>query len=173
MVKGARQREWPRHLSTHTHTQRTLPTTISVLETPFKIHISSVYQTHTCMQATYTLYISQKDTQLRVKDSTHNVHPYAQVRYTSHLQSSYAVMRQLLYRLFLRFYYFNKNSSFLFIFLFYYEGPRGLPRFLLGSPRQHFGSLRLSILRQGKPWKNEENHYFFRFIGVTMATWDI
>ena len=46
---------------------------------------------------TYTLYISQKDTQLRVKDSTHNVHPYAQVRYTSHLQSSYAVMRQLLF----------------------------------------------------------------------------
>ena len=46
---------------------------------------------------TYSLYISQKDTQLRVKDSTHNVHPYAQVRYTSHLQSSYAVMRQLLF----------------------------------------------------------------------------
>ena len=40
---------------------------------------------------------------------------------------------------------------FLFIFLFYSEGLRGLPRFLLGSPRQHFGSLRLSILRQGKP----------------------
>ena len=55
------------------------------------------------------------------------------------------------YRIFLRFYYFNKNSSFLFIFLFYYEGPRGLPRFLLGSPRQHFESLGLSILRQGKP----------------------
>ena len=49
---------------------------------------------------TYTLYISQKDTQQRVKDSTHNVHPYAQVRYTSHLQSSYAAMRQLLFYLF-------------------------------------------------------------------------
>ena len=36
-------------------------------------------------------------------------------------------------------------------FLFYFEGPRGLPRFWFGSPRQHFGSLRLSILRQGKP----------------------
>ena len=49
----------PRHLSTHTrthththtHTQRTLPTTMSILETPFDIHVSSVYQTHTCMQA--------------------------------------------------------------------------------------------------------------------------
>ena len=51
MVKGARQREWPRHLSTHTHTHWTLPTTMSVLETPFDIHVSSVYQTHTCMQA--------------------------------------------------------------------------------------------------------------------------
>ena len=39
-----------------------------------------------------------------------------------------------------------------FIFLFHFEGPRGLPRFFTGSPRQHFGSLRLSILRQGKPW---------------------
>ena len=55
MVKGAQQWEWPRHLSTHTHTHThthwTLPTTMSVLETPFNIHVSSVYQTHTCMQA--------------------------------------------------------------------------------------------------------------------------
>ena len=36
---------------THTHTHWTLPTTMSVLETPFDIHVSSVYQTHTCMQA--------------------------------------------------------------------------------------------------------------------------
>ena len=51
MVKGARQQEWPRHLSTHTHTHWTLPTTMSVLETPFDKHVISVYQTHTCMQA--------------------------------------------------------------------------------------------------------------------------
>ena len=73
MVKGARQREWPRHPSTHTHkhthththtpTHRTLPTTMSVLETPFDIHVSSVYQTHTCMQAPIpTLCISAKKT---------------------------------------------------------------------------------------------------------------
>ena len=65
MVKGARQREWPRHLSTHTHTHThwTLPTTMSVLETPFDIHVSSVYQTHTCMQAPIpTLCISAKKT---------------------------------------------------------------------------------------------------------------
>ena len=63
MVKGAWQREWPRHLSTHTHTHWTLPTTISVLETPFDIHVSSVYQTHTCMQAPVsTLCISAKKT---------------------------------------------------------------------------------------------------------------
>ena len=63
MVKGARQREWPRHLSTHTHTHWTLPTTMSVLETPFDIHVSSVYQTHTCMQAPIpTLCISAKKT---------------------------------------------------------------------------------------------------------------
>ena len=61
MVKGAQQREWPRHLSTHTHW--TLPTTMSVLETPFDIHVSSVYQTHTCMQAPVsTLCISAKKT---------------------------------------------------------------------------------------------------------------
>ena len=63
VVKGARQREWPRHLSTHTHTHWTLPTTMSVLETPFDIHVSSVYQTHTCMQAPIpTLCISAKKT---------------------------------------------------------------------------------------------------------------
>ena len=63
MVKGARQREWPRHLSIHTHTHWTLPTTMSVLETPFDIHVSSVYQTHTCMQAPIpTLCISAKKT---------------------------------------------------------------------------------------------------------------
>ena len=63
MVKGARQRERPRHLSTHTHTHWTLPTTMSVLETPFDIHVSSVYQTHTCMQAPIpTLCISAKKT---------------------------------------------------------------------------------------------------------------
>ena len=63
MVKGARQREWPRHLSTHTHTHWTLPVTMSVLETPFNIHVSSVYQTHTCMQAPIpTLCISAKKT---------------------------------------------------------------------------------------------------------------
>ena len=63
MVKGARQREWPHHLSTHTHTHGTLPTTMSVLETPFDIHVSSVYQTHTCMQAPIpTLCISAKKT---------------------------------------------------------------------------------------------------------------
>ena len=63
MVKGARQREWPRHLSTHTHTHWTLPTTMSVLETPFDIHVSSVYQRHTCMQAPIpTLCISAKKT---------------------------------------------------------------------------------------------------------------
>ena len=63
MVKGTRQREWPRHLSTHTHTHWTLPTTMSVLETPFDIHVSSVYQTHTCMQAPIpTLCISAKKT---------------------------------------------------------------------------------------------------------------
>ena len=61
MVKGALQREWPRHLSTHTHW--TLPTTMSVLETPFDIHVSSVYHTHTCMQAPIpTLCISAKKT---------------------------------------------------------------------------------------------------------------
>ena len=37
--------------SVNTHTHWTLPTTMSVLETPFDIHVSSVYQTHTCMQA--------------------------------------------------------------------------------------------------------------------------
>ena len=64
MVKGAWQQEWPRHLSTHTHTHWTLPTTMSVLETPFDIHVSSVYQTHTCMQAPVsTLCISAKKTQ--------------------------------------------------------------------------------------------------------------
>ena len=107
MVKVARQREWPRHLSTHTraedlthnvrsrgpirsalytthtqackhslththihthththtHTHRTLPTTVLVLETPFDIHVSSVYQTHTCMQAPIpTLCIPAKNT---------------------------------------------------------------------------------------------------------------
>ena len=103
MIKGARQREWPRHLSTHTHTHNstslelsfkshfvclymyvcdhvrtlivqinmfkpththwTLPTTMSVLETPFDMHVSSVYQTHTCMQAPIpTLCISAKKT---------------------------------------------------------------------------------------------------------------
>ena len=63
MVKGARQREWPLHLSTHTHTHWILPTTMSVLETPFDIHVSSVYQTHTCMQAPIpTLCISAKKT---------------------------------------------------------------------------------------------------------------
>ena len=63
MVKGARQREWHCHLSTHTHTHWTLPTTISVLETPFDIHVSSVYQTHTCMQAPIpTLCLSAKKT---------------------------------------------------------------------------------------------------------------
>ena len=61
MVKGARQREWPRHLSTHTHW--TLPTTMSVLETLIDIHVSSVYQIHTCMQAPIpTLCISAKKT---------------------------------------------------------------------------------------------------------------
>ena len=66
MVKGARQREWPRHLSTHTHTHWTLPTTMSVLETPFDIHVSSVYQTHTCMQAPIpTLCISAKKTHIK------------------------------------------------------------------------------------------------------------
>ena len=65
MVKGARQREWPRHLSTHTHTHThwTLPTTMSVLETPFDKHVSFVYQIHTCMQAPIpTLCISAKKT---------------------------------------------------------------------------------------------------------------
>ena len=48
---------------THTHTERTLPTTLPVLETPFDIHVSSVYQTHTCMQAPIpTLCISAKKT---------------------------------------------------------------------------------------------------------------
>ena len=48
---------------THTHTHWTLPTTMSVLETPFDIHVSSVYQTHTCMQAPIpTLCISAKKT---------------------------------------------------------------------------------------------------------------
>ena len=51
------------HTHTHTHTHRTLPTTLSVLETPFDIHVSSVYQTHTCMQAPIpTLCISAKKT---------------------------------------------------------------------------------------------------------------
>ena len=51
------------HTHTHTHTQRTLPTTMSVLETPFDIHVSSVYQTHTCMQAPIpTLCIPAKKT---------------------------------------------------------------------------------------------------------------
>ena len=45
------------------HTHWTLPTTMSVLETPFDIHVSSVYQTHTCMQAPIpTLCISAKKT---------------------------------------------------------------------------------------------------------------
>ena len=48
---------------THTHTHRTLPTTLSVLETPFDIHVSSVIQTHTCMQAPIpTLCITAKKT---------------------------------------------------------------------------------------------------------------
>ena len=48
---------------THTHKHWTLPTTMSVLETPFDIHVSSVYQTHTCMQAPiHTLCISAKET---------------------------------------------------------------------------------------------------------------
>ena len=104
VVKGARQQEWPRHLSTHTraeelthnfrskgpirytsrlciphtsmqalthshthshtHTQRTLPTTASVLETHFDIRVSSLYQTHTYMQAPYTYFcIPAKNTQ--------------------------------------------------------------------------------------------------------------
>ena len=89
-----------KHASTHTHTHRTLPTTVSVLETPFDIHVSSVYQAHTCMQAPIpTLCIPAKNTH---KELTHNVRPYAQVRYTSHLQWSYAVMRQLLLYLILR-----------------------------------------------------------------------
>ena len=51
------------HTHTHTHTHWTLPTTMSVLETPFDIHVSSVYQTHTCMQAPIpTLSISAKKT---------------------------------------------------------------------------------------------------------------
>ena len=51
------------HTHTHTHTQRTLPTTMSVLENPFDIHVSSVYQTHTCMQAPIpTLCIPAKKT---------------------------------------------------------------------------------------------------------------
>ena len=51
------------HTHTHTHTHWTLPTTMSVLETPFDIHVSSVYQTHTCMQAPVsTLCISAKKT---------------------------------------------------------------------------------------------------------------
>ena len=51
------------HKHTHTHTHWTLPTTMSVLETPFDIHVSSVYQTHTCMQAPIpTLCISAKKT---------------------------------------------------------------------------------------------------------------
>ena len=62
MVKGARQREWPRHLSTHTHTGPYPPQCL-ILETPFDIHVSSVYQTHTCMQAPIpTLCISAKKT---------------------------------------------------------------------------------------------------------------
>ena len=53
------------HAHTHTgpypHTGP--PTTMSVLETPFDIHVSSVYQTHTCMQAPVsTLCISAKET---------------------------------------------------------------------------------------------------------------
>ena len=46
---------------THTHTGPYPP--MSVLETPFDIHVSSVYQTHTCMQAPVsTLCISAKKT---------------------------------------------------------------------------------------------------------------
>ena len=53
----------PPSVNTHTHTHWTLPTTMSVLETPFDIHVSSVYQTHTCMQAPVsTLCISAKKT---------------------------------------------------------------------------------------------------------------
>ena len=53
----------PPSVNTHTHTHWTLPTTMSVLETPFDIHVSSVYQTHTCMQAPIpTLCISAKKT---------------------------------------------------------------------------------------------------------------
>ena len=40
---------------------------------------------------------------------------------------------------------------FYIIFLFNFEGPKGIPWFLSEGPRQHFGSMRLSILRQGKP----------------------
>ena len=51
------------HTHTHTHTHWTLPTTMTVLETPFDIHVSSVYQKHTCMQAPIpTLCISAKKT---------------------------------------------------------------------------------------------------------------
>ena len=63
VVKGAQQWEWPRHLSTHTHTHThwTLPTTMSVLETPFDIHVSSVYQTHAC-RPLYLHFVSAKKT---------------------------------------------------------------------------------------------------------------
>ena len=95
MVKGARQREWPRHLSTHTraedltHNVRSkgpirytsrlcIPHTHKHASThshththrgpyppqaPFDIHVSSVHQTHTCMQAPIpTLCIPAKNT---------------------------------------------------------------------------------------------------------------
>ena len=53
----------PPSVNTHTHTHWTLPTIMSVLETPFYIHVSSVYQTHTCMLAPIpTLCISAKKT---------------------------------------------------------------------------------------------------------------
>ena len=51
-----------KHTHTHTHTGPYPPQCL-FLETPFDIHVSSVYQTHTCMQAPIpTLCISAKKT---------------------------------------------------------------------------------------------------------------
>ena len=56
-----------------------------------------------------------------------------------------------------------------FVFLFYFEGPKGPTRFLSASPRQHFSSLRLSILGQGKPCI----HVIFETYRQKICIWDI
>ena len=70
---------------------------------------------------------------------THNVHPYAQVRYTSHLQSSYAVMRQLLFIILIIFnivqnLYLHLSMSKLFLVYYNPHTPHHTPTPNLATP---------------------------------------